>query len=128
MEEATLLWVKDEVRPVGLDEHLEKRHVFLEETTAAELFTTFQLVGPDLVVYSGKNELAAVVDVAEGQSRPVPVVVVVDRKEHRALRQALGSRVGAFVASDLPALALAQRLTTYVQRAKSGQPLEVAPA
>lgn len=127
MEEATLLLVRDNPLPGGLDEQLEKRQVFFEETTAGELFGALELVGPDLVVYAGKDDAAAVADAAEGQARPIPLVVIVDRKEQRALRQLLGSRVGAFVASDLPAGALAQRLATYVQRARKGQPLEMAP-
>lgn len=127
MEDGTLLLVRDDALPGGLDEQLEKRHVFLEETTAGELFGALELVGPDLVVYAGKEDAAAVADAAEGQARPIPLVVIADRKEHRALRQVLGARVGALVASDLPAAALAQRLATYLQRAKKGQPLEAAP-
>jgi Flp pilus assembly protein TadD len=127
MDEATLLWVGGDSIPSGLYEQVEKRQVFLEETTVGDLFATLQLVGPDLVVYAGKDDLAVVADVAEGQPKPVPLVVLVDRKEHRTLRQTLGARIGALLPTDLPLIALAQRLSVYVQRAKKGQPLELAP-
>lgn len=122
-EETTVLLVKGEPLPDGLQALLETKGVFVEEASPSHLEASLIAVAPDLILVFGTDPLDAIVPKLAAESNEVPVVVVADRQLHRDLRQKHKAGLGTIVPSDLPQSALAHRIATLSRRASKGEAL-----
>ncbi len=122
--ETTVLLVDAGTLPASLEEQLSKRSVFVEHTSAQEVGQVAPVLVPDLVVQSGRSELAAVLEsLTEMIPRP-SFVVLADRATIKKLRADDHPQVGAIIPEDLPIAAVAHRIATMARRSAEGKPID----
>lgn len=119
-EETTVLLVDAHHFHTSLEAQLSSRQVYVEHATSADAVQIASVLVPDLIVVSGKSGAGTTARDLSQVKPALPIIVVADRAHIKKLK-VLDLPLAALVPHDLPAAAIAHRISTLARKSAQGE-------